>query len=418
MGGTLQTTTTTSMDLTGYSGINSVTVTGSGIKLAVSFDSGTTWKVWVPASSTWNTITAANISTSGMTIATLNAVTAIQWRQIFQRTQLDFIVYFPTTSDYLTKIVASLPYNQAPKALNLAISPQTIHTGDAVLTADLIDDEEQQSSYRILVDTTVIKDWTSFGTNASISENIPVDTLSFASHTVHVETRDSVGASADYTINITRVNTTPTCSVVWDSRHVSATIGDADGDRISYRFLVNDMEKIPWTSWLDPGSTFIYRFRRGELPVGTNNKVEIQYKDALGVTGSWTENIVGTYVNLMFMDTDGNYYSDADGSVLSLLNLGIIKAGDMSAVVEIIIKNYTGWPVRNIEVHSDEKYAPEVNVELSYNRDPFIPVTPWQVPTTLADGDGISLFMRLNTDSASYRGGDFKLYVSGEIVLS
>lgn len=85
--GTMTTTSTTSISLTGYSGIMSINIVDNNCKYLVSFDGRVTWKSF--SNGAWSTVIPDNIAVQGMTSATVNALTPIQWGQVFSKTQLD-----------------------------------------------------------------------------------------------------------------------------------------------------------------------------------------------------------------------------------------------------------------------------------------------------------------------------------------
>ena len=359
----------------------------------------------------WETILASEIQTKGMT----PALVPTDFTPVFQRTQLDFLISLEDTES-ITGLTVFLPANQAPKATNIVLNPATVHAGDAILSADLLDQEEQDSDYRILIDGDIIRDWTPFGYSASIAETININNLTMGSHVAHIQTRDSMAKQADYTINFTRVNGTPTASVVWDSKHISAILGDPDKDKIKYQLTINGVIKIAWTEWVDAGFNFVYYFKRGELPVDQDSTLKIEYMDAIGASGVWTGVVAGTYFNLMFKDTLGNYYSNDYGTTLKILDLGTLIAGSATGYAEIMVKNETGFPVQNIQVYAENPYT-GVNILLSYSGTPFVPVNPWVIPSVVADGDEVPLYIQCTADESAKHGGDFKLHIVGDLIL-
>lgn len=364
----------------------------------------------------WGPVMESDIMTTGMSSVVCNMITSADWKTVFQKTNLDFM-FGVTGNQAMASLSVTLPNNQPPKASNLKLTPGVVHSGLAYFEADIIDEEEQECWYRVLIDNTPTMDWKKFNRLVHVNHPIQINNVALGLHSVTLECKDVLDAHSSYSINFTRVNSDPFCTVAWDSKHISATLGDSDNDYIQYRLIINGTTKIDWTDWLPAGYNMTYRFRRRELAIGQLNQVRLEYRDTLGGKGSWTQNIVGTYNNIMFLDTFGAYYSDDTGITIQILDLGTLIAGSDLGPVEIRIKNETGWPVKNIQVWATNPYLPEVLVEFSHTLSPFNPVDPWLVTATLADGDQIPLFVKLTSVDTAYRGGDFKLNVKADLVL-
>jgi hypothetical protein len=89
--GTFTTTDATAIPTPNYLGMVGSTFNGLGCYILISFDKRNTWYAWNGTS--WGVVNPNDITTSGMNIQTYNALTTEQWMEIFQPTQLDFMVY-------------------------------------------------------------------------------------------------------------------------------------------------------------------------------------------------------------------------------------------------------------------------------------------------------------------------------------
>ena len=96
----IKTTDYTDIPLQKYTAVQGVTVDASGALFLVSFDKGTTWKSFI--SNAWQTVDIANIAAYGMTDDTLNAITMVQWGDIFTPTQLDFAILLQNSLSAVT----------------------------------------------------------------------------------------------------------------------------------------------------------------------------------------------------------------------------------------------------------------------------------------------------------------------------
>lgn len=365
---------------------------------------------------TWINIQESEIPTKGLEPEWLSLVTPEKWAEIFVRKRLDIYTDVKDAAT-ITGLTVILPDNQPPKILNLSLNPTVLHNGSAMLKFDLLDPEGQQSEYRIRFDDQTLVDWKAFGDKAHIEYPVDLDKYSNGVHTVYIDARDSLGVQNSTSLNISRINNAPVCSVTWDSTQISAYIGDMDNDKVKYRFLLNGAERIPWTPWLDSGASFNCRFRKHELIVGKQNKLRIEFMDGTGAEGYWEAEVEGRFINLMFQDSLGNNYSDDYGNTLTLLDLGTLVAGYTTFPVDIYLKNNTGWPIENIKITTNNPYTPEVGIELGYVEGPFSGSPEISSPTVLADGDRLKFYLRLKAEDNAYRGGDFKISASGDIVI-
>jgi len=357
-----------------------------------------------------------DVQTEGMLATTLNATTAAQWKEVFKRTDLDFKFYADPLVDSVSKLQFSVPANTAPKAVNLTLSPSTIHSGIATIKADLIDDEAQNCEYRILLDNVEIKTWTGFKEYVPLLYDIQVAALTPGNHIIKLVTRDEGGAESQYLLNLTVVNFAPTCNVVWNSKRVVASFGDPDGDVISYQMKINGNIVVPYTTYkMNP---FLdYRFKPGDLSREIMNIIRIDYVDGTGVTGFWEQQIIGSYFNVTFQDESGAYFSDDAGIPVKILNMGEIMGGEESAIYKVYIKNETGYPITSVDISSNQPFAPDMAVQFSHSDSPFTAVEVLTFPNIIAEGDREYFFVRVSSQESTPSGGEFQIKVRCEVAV-
>ncbi|MBP2629902.1 MAG: hypothetical protein H6Q70_530 [Firmicutes bacterium] len=122
----IKTTEYTRIPLKGYLSLSGVNIVGSGLSILVSFDKGVTWKSFI--SNVWTSVDIANISTLGMTVATINTITLAQWTDSFMPTSIDFAVYFnkPPITTLLAVYVTSGSFKPDK---NIIVTSTALHSG-------------------------------------------------------------------------------------------------------------------------------------------------------------------------------------------------------------------------------------------------------------------------------------------------
>lgn len=409
MSGTLQTTATTSIDLRGYSGIIGTSIIGVGGMYAISLDGSTTWKS--RATGSWTPIEAANIATQGMPLSVLNAITSAQWSEIFQRTQLDILVSLSNT-DSLTSIIVNLPSNYAPLINNPAATPN-IHNDNVILTADLVDPEDDVIRYQILVNGDVYQDWIVGNT---INFSIPNNLFNVGLNPITINARDVREATSSSTLYVTRVNSVPYQTVgILNMCNLTASISDDDGDAISYRILVNSVVVQDWSVLTPSPININYTMDRTIINFGVTNTVTIEYKDSLGVRGEdYTELFIGTYYGLLFADVEGDFYSTDAGVILKRVDMGVLIVGQTTLPQTVKIINTSGVALQNIILNVDfNTVASNTTVKLDYDG------TAFEGKDTLTfnylnNGDSADFQIQVSANSNAQAGSIFRITATGE----
>lgn len=181
--------------------------------------------------------------------------------------------------------------NTAPNAV-VVLSPNTLHLGNAQLSATITDAESDAISYRILVNGVQVFPETGFTPSASspitVEYTIANNLLNIGANSIKMEVKDAFRESAlsEWNGTITVENAFPiftpdiqtlTVGTKSNAKFTGSFI-DSDGDKISYRCLANGIEVKPWTTPAITPVSFDFDFPTDKLNFGTNN-ITIEMKD-------------------------------------------------------------------------------------------------------------------------------------------
>lgn len=307
-------------------------------------------------------------------------------------------VYGVPYASYLKSINVALPPNQAPAITNPQIT-LTTHNEDVTLTAHIKDAEGDEAYYKVLVNEEVFKDYTTNNDTPieyDVSLVIPADSFILGTNAVKIETYDG-DKTGSYTMYVTRTDENPTIMGVLTGDFLSAVIGDPEGDPFKYRILVNDEVKRDWTEFMEAPATIQYRISTEDVILNVQNNVVIEAQDNLGGIGNCVFDFVGQYYNIMFVDEQGDFYSDDRGQMLKALDLGCFFIRTSSEEKPIIVKNTTGIPLKDIIISSD----PNTNtvLELSLTKDGFANNNSITLPTILGHNDTYTIYIKARTDN-------------------
>lgn len=125
-----------------------------------------------------------------------------------------------------------------------------------------------------------------------------------------------------------------------------------------------------------------------------------------------TNMIDDKYYGLIFSDMNGNYYSNALGEIINLLDFGNFVAGQETTSKQISLNNFFLQAVKNLTVSSISS-NPMLKIELSKTNNPFTPEESLIFNEEI-DVDGvINFFIRLkaNNDLSS---GNYSFQVQAE----
>jgi hypothetical protein len=318
----------------------------------------------------------------------------------------------------ISKILVTLPPNLPPTITGVSLTPSTLHSGNAILTATIADPDGDDVQYRVTVNgTTELTPWTSLAaTPQGLSSVIPFDSGPVGTNAISIQASDGSKESTPFVTYLTRSNENPTVMGVLTGNILSADVGDLDGDPVRYKVQVNGVVTHDWTELATPPVHIDYTIPRHMINIGVPNEVVITAEDSNQGQGICTFDFVGQYCGLMFTDEDGAFYSDDQGNTLKYINLGTFLVGTNSAAKAVTMKNLTGMPMNNIIVSPDElSITPNTTIKLSKSGTAFEDLDSVTIPGTLAHGDTYTIYVKSYTSDNAVGDGNFKLKVKGDI---
>lgn len=191
--------------------------------------------------------------------------------------------------------------NTAPRMFGGSIDPASAHDlTDVRLLGTIVDSEEDQISYRVLVNSREIRPW-------SILEDSPVQVdyrirpihLTGRNNLVRVEFMDQFDRLGSWESEVAIVNTNPIVSasvspkvVHKEGVNLKANLSDPDSDQLSYRIVVNDRQVYPLTGYTDPAVSPVivdYNIENSHLHTGDDNIIRLEFIDDFVFEGgdSW-----------------------------------------------------------------------------------------------------------------------------------
>lgn len=194
--------------------------------------------------------------------------------------------------------------------------------------------------------------------NIKIVSNAPVDDAKFS--------------NAEFYL----LNTLATLQLTFGGNKLMGQLDDPDKGKVQYRVLLNNKPYYPsngnFTPLYPAPVDIKLNISEKEILFGLNNSLTVEFQDAWGQQDTWSTIFFGTYSGLMFMDEQGQYFSDSFGGLLKHLDFDIVVAGQTTDYQKVIVKNQLGQVVQNLILEVDkDKLPPGVTIELSYT-DPFI----------------------------------------------
>ena len=367
----LQTTDTSQFKLTGYAGINSITITGSTTcHVLLSFDGRKNWYYYDSSNNIWKKSYLQKIYTSeSNTVAQINALTKDKFDLIFTKhCTLDYAISI-NNSENVKSVVLSLPENQVPRINSIEVtSNQTTHKGMIKIHASVDDMEGDNISYKIL---------RSFGTsvqNVLVEEGecnprlngeydyyidpkdfeIGTNVLTFK----YMDDAHHNGECSTQSVNIYKINDDASITAALNRDILSFTILDIDADKARFRVLLNDepitiTEDDGWSQMLNVPIERTYKLPWDKVNFGVQNTIKIQFQDDIynAPIQTFTIDFLGQYFGLLFVDptlsdpdqqgkpNQLRYYSDSLGDVIKYLNFGSVTHTTSSQTVEVGLIN-------------------------------------------------------------------------------
>jgi hypothetical protein len=291
-----------------------------------------------------------DISTKGMSLATLQALTSTDYAELFNHTQLDIIAYTPSGSS-ITNFVVSFPANTAPAVTNFTASATATHSDDIYLGFTVKDLEGQATKYKVTVNGVALGDYADTPAGDVVTDFLVTnDKLDVGTNKITITVIDELNAEQSYDYTITKVDNLPSYVGTRIDNTYTFTIKDVDGDKIKYKAVLNGEVIVPTTDFMDVVHTNTITWAKNKVKVGVTNTLVITITDAVGGVTTVTEEWIGVYTGLIFTDANKNFLSSDLGELLQYLDLGTVVAGKPSTPVLINVTNSTSYLVNSISI--------------------------------------------------------------------
>ena len=411
-------------------------------RFLVSKDNRTTWwkliytlneeEIQMP---NWIQVPIENIYTDGMTKTELEAITNTEWKLwtgVPSTFNLDFAASLESANSEnanpptITSFEVNFTPNEAPLIQNPKLmvgiyeleDGSTIHTETVNLIADIFDQEGDQIRYKILINGNKVypevDEWTEyFDNNHSISKALtynlfdivnidPNEEIIYLENEVTLVVQDDRGLERIWIGKIIIVNDSPGIVINHSDFSLTATLSDYDNDKVAYRILINNVQKFPtvgdniindklYTPFYEQPKDISYYWSSNDLIFNEPNLITVEVIDEFGTTSQAEFSVIGTYKGLMFMDSEGNYYTTDSGEILKYLDFETIMAGTITEPKIVYLRNQNGFDVENTLVNINEATLPQgIQVMLSKVAEPFEDNTSLTYLGTLQDNESVN----------------------------
>jgi len=321
----------------------------------------TTGTVWIPLEK------PEDVKTSGLTLTEVETLTSDYYTQIFDQTQIDYVLYIPEKfSSNISSIVANFPTNGAPVIEYFRALSNKIHSGDVDVIFNISDPEGGNVNYKIFVNNQLVITRYNAISNKDTRETIPnsafkeiddtTTNIVEATNTIRIEVEDEYGASASETYVVTKIDKYPSLigTLDEDTYTYTFTIYDADNDKVKYAAYINEVETpISTSTFLKvPTNELSFDIPQNHIKFGKTNTLKIVLTDS--VLGETTVLVTfeGTYPSILFYNENGELLSTNFGEVITKLDLGVMCCGQISVPVKVIVNNNTSKSVKDLVINS------------------------------------------------------------------
>jgi len=299
----------------------------------------------------WVGCTKDEVATKGLTSAAIIALTALEYTDIFNNSQLDYIAYVPAGATF-TDIVIGFPANTAPTVTNFTATPNSVHAENVDIGFMVNDLEKMSTTYHVSVNGVELVPTTPTPESTIVSGiTIPnADLNTIGTNTITIIATDELNATNTYNFNVTKVDNLPTYVGSLSGNTYTFSISDADGDKVKFSTQLNNVEIEAETSFSDVTLTHTTVMNSLDILIGVTNTLVITITDAVGGVTVIVEEFIGEYIGLMFSDEFNNYLSTDLGDLLKYLDFGTIIAGYDSLPKEVQVINKTKLAISSIVV--------------------------------------------------------------------
>ncbi|SNS21436.1 hypothetical protein SAMN05446037_100656 [Anaerovirgula multivorans] len=377
-----------------------------------------------------------------MTKAELEALTSIEFKELFGNKIYGESMYVrailssqnPNEPPVVRNMTITFKPNVAPLIVDPTINPDTVHNEYATVTSTIEDLEGDTVQYRVLIQKAgesyeEVDTWTSIASGNSFTRAYNYPYFNPGQNSIKVEARDQRGEISEWVGNLVLSNEDPTLVYTYTEFSVNGTIGDADGDDVTYRVSINGVLKFDYIPFAPSPRSFSYLWDSDDLNKGVMNDIKLEIKDTHGGYYTETFQVLGTYKGLMFKDENGSYFTDGKGDLLEWLDFGTIVGGQTTPAKKVTLENKNGFAVDSVEISAKDVFdtafpstgvtpelIPDVAVEFSENEMPFTPLHLLQLTDVMAHNDTKDLYVRIATSKHARRGGEFKITSKAEPV--
>lgn len=405
----------TAFQLFGYSNINSFSAEASSdCRFVISFDNRNTWYTYDVDNAAWEVVKnpEQNIYSKGLSTDDLNALTSVEIKDIYKRTQLDFMVGI-TTDGYFKSLTLNLPGNSKPVLDNVIISSVDVHKEDAIVSANIVDIDGDDVEWEVYINDSTDSLITgktygnSFRDSNSFEFKIPLNNLIVGLNKIIIKLSDSKDTNSEV-VYINRNNMNPTAFGILNNNMYNLSIVDPDEDNINYRIILNDEVIFDWSGWQPSPISKTYEIPRDKIIYNKINNLVIEYIDDgnQDVIHKLEEGFVGSYYGLLFIDEKNEFYSDSLGEIVKMLIVPNIVASNSSTTHSVYVYNKSNNILDNIVVTAPT-INPNIKLELSYSDSPFKSEQQLLIPKMFIL-DKQQIYIKIKTVNDHFI-GDFKL---------
>ena len=383
----------------------------------------------------WITVDKSNILEQGMTNIELEFIPQEVWAEWFEneayKNIFDILVgiYSENPNKPLIRsITINYADNEAPIVIDAHIEPDTIHNEFATIKASVKDFEGDKISFKVLikkaesdefVQVSPIEGW--YNRESSQEEIIQAFNFPYfnpGENEIKLIVKDERGAETEWLGRIILSNTDPIISLTYDDFSMKATIGDDDGDDISYRISVNGELIFDYINFIPTKSRVDYVFTEN-LNFGEENIIKLEVKDTHGGYASQEFTVIGTYRGLMFKNENGEYFVDSRGKVLmDLLFDKTLIGGQISETKKVTFENRHEFPLTNVKIEPENpKFVDGAVLEISETEMPFNPRSVIKILETMPILGEKDFYVRIKTDRSAHQGGYFYIKSTASPVI-
>lgn len=214
------------------------------------------------------------------------------------------------------------------------------------------------------------------------------------------------------------LNTTARIDVDLKGLTLLGSLSDDDMSRVQYRIRLNGNPYFPadgqYTALSPAPQPVSITMQSDEIKIDDWNTLEVDFQDFFGTTDTWSATFMGKYAGVVFMDTNGDYYSTDMGQVLKYLDFGTVLTGQVTPSYEVKLKNQFGYKVKDVELSADtSEFSKGLLFEFSQQADFSTFSKRLNIPS-LEDEEEFTFYVRMQSSITTEPNGNntFNIYVT------